>query len=209
MVFGGSQILTKGDHIHIDFPKILHGLKNLFFCLTESQHDACFCVQSWLAVFGVFQRGKALSIPRSRITNKLLQPFDRFDVVRIHIEAGCRQRLDRIQISLKVGHQAFNQEFGLFVLEQFHRVCKMLGPTVFNIIAIDACQNDVIDSPLCHRVRRRKGFKGIGRWWLGVRFNGTKHASSCAGVSQKHNGSGTARPAFTNVGALSFLANRV
>lgn len=71
------------------------------------------------------------------------------------------------------------------------------------------CQNNVIDAPLCDGIRGLEWLEWVGRRRLGIRFDGTEHAPPSAGISQQHDGSGSTRPAFSDVRALGFLANRV
>ena len=40
--------------VYVDSTEVFHGLDDLLFCLTQAEHDAGLCIQSWLGLLGMF-----------------------------------------------------------------------------------------------------------------------------------------------------------
>jgi hypothetical protein len=74
-----------------------------------------------------------LLIAGAWIPNKTLQSFDRFDIVRVHVQSRFGQRFDRIQRPGEIGYETFDQYGWFLFLEELYRQRKVLRPTVFNI----------------------------------------------------------------------------
>mmetsp|Transcript_35445 Transcript_35445/g.104828 ORF Transcript_35445/g.104828 Transcript_35445/m.104828 type:complete len:222 (-) Transcript_35445:393-1058(-) len=112
-------------------------------------------------------------------------------------------------VALEVWRQAFNQKSRLQLLHGRDRLCKMVRSAIWHIISVDTCQHDVVNVPGCNSCCCVDRLIWVRRRWGPGCVDGAEAATTCACVSQHHNGGccHVTIPALANVWALCFLAH--
>ena len=83
----------------------------------------------------------------------------------------------------------------------------MGGTAVREVVAIDRCDDNIIEAPLGNGLGSIEWLFWIRRWRARGSLHGTEAASACASVAEKHNGSSSAIPTLSNVRTLCLLAH--
>jgi len=85
---------------------------------------------------------------------------------------------------------------------------KMHRTAVFKVVAVNGCYDDVLQTHFCDSFCHAARFVSVYacKWFAGGYI--TERASACAYVAQNHHGCVLFLPAFADIGAAGFLADR-
>mmetsp|Transcript_23560 Transcript_23560/g.73942 ORF Transcript_23560/g.73942 Transcript_23560/m.73942 type:complete len:259 (-) Transcript_23560:266-1042(-) len=203
-----AHVLSQGDDVDAVAAQVLHALHDLLPRLAEAEHDARLGVHLRVGLLGALKYRHALGVVRARVAHVALQPLHRLDVVRVDVEARVREAVDGGEVAPKVAHEALHEHAGLPQLDELDGAREVVRAAVGHVVAVDAREHHVLDTPA------RDGFRRVER--LGVirrrrrlrRFHGAEAAAPGARVAEQHDGSRAAVPALADVRALRLLADR-
>mmetsp|Transcript_3682 Transcript_3682/g.5158 ORF Transcript_3682/g.5158 Transcript_3682/m.5158 type:complete len:226 (+) Transcript_3682:856-1533(+) len=147
------------------------------------------------------------------VADAALQPLDRLQVVREHVQPGGGDLPDERQLPAEVGREALHQHARPLLLDAPHGGGEVRGPLVGLVVAVHRGQHHVVQAPLRNRLGGVLGLLGVERRRRPVGLHRAEAAAARARVPHDHDGSRRkaifpAAPAFANVRALSLLANR-
>ncbi len=199
------EVLAKRENVSFVTGDIAQALLDLGGRLAEAEHNAGFCDEA--AALGVAQHAAATIIARLH-ANRFLQTLNGFNVVVKNIRSGIEHEIDLIKVSLEVWHEHLNRAVRIFMLGRANGGGPDAGAAVGEVVAGDGGNHAMFESHF------RDGISHAGRF-PEVEFGGpaglnrAEIAGTGADITQNHDRSGAARPAFPDVGALSALAYRM
>ncbi len=137
-----------------------------------------------------------------------IEAWHDFGVVIEHVRTGVEHRLQRFRLALEIRDQHFDPAGR----HQRPRPADGLGENrsaaILQIIAIDRCDHDVIQSQRMDGVGDALRLVEIERDRLAMR-HGAIAARTRADIAQDHEGGRAVVPALADVGTMRLFANRV
>mmetsp|Transcript_23260 Transcript_23260/g.65900 ORF Transcript_23260/g.65900 Transcript_23260/m.65900 type:complete len:440 (+) Transcript_23260:59-1378(+) len=206
------QVLPERHNVHIDCAQVLQRRHYVLLRFSKAQHQRRLR-ETRPYRLDVLQHFHGLPVRGTSVSYQRSQALHRFDIVRVHIQPrGCHSS-HQIQIALKVRRQCFHQDVGLLFLQLLHDLAEMLRSLIFQIVPIDARQNDVVQAPFGDGGRDLLRLFGIQRRRRTRRLDGAKPAATSAGITHDHDRGGgrvvfAAAPALADVGTSRLFADR-
>jgi len=136
------------------------------------------------------------------------EPLDRFQIVVEHIGTGIKYPLEGIVFAIKIGHQNFDDDFGIESPNGFDGFSKVVRTAIGHVIAGYGGDHDMLEpesldafgDALGFVLLERKGFGGIHR---------AKAAGTGAAIPGDHKRGCASAPALPAIRALGALADGV
>mmetsp|Transcript_28988 Transcript_28988/g.84616 ORF Transcript_28988/g.84616 Transcript_28988/m.84616 type:complete len:232 (+) Transcript_28988:685-1380(+) len=180
--------------------------------LAHSEHERRLRQAPRHYELGVLEHIQALLESSPMVPHPALQSFDGLEVVGEDVQARQSDARYEVQVPTKVRCEALHQQLGTPLLEVPDRSGDVVRTLVWQVVAVDACEHDVVQTPFVDGLGHIYRLLGIQRGWLPARLYGAKTTSPSASVAHDHDGGRgralLAAPAFANVRAVRLLADR-
>lgn len=209
VVLGRAQVLAKGEDIDFDCTQITHGLAEFFFSLSQAQHDGTLGQHLGAMLLGVFQHFQGLIVGGPVVPHCGGESSHGFDVMGEDIDAGSEDGFDSVQVALEVGGERFHLHPRVALLDLSDTLCEVGCAAIVQVVTIHRGHDDVIQAHLRDGHADVLGLVDIDPAFGVACIDCAELASPCTDAAQHHNRHGAMAPAFANVGAVGFLANRV
>mmetsp|Transcript_1920 Transcript_1920/g.4836 ORF Transcript_1920/g.4836 Transcript_1920/m.4836 type:complete len:382 (+) Transcript_1920:282-1427(+) len=208
-----AQVLAESEDLDAAVEHVAHHLPHLVRLLAQPEHDRALRHHVGVGALRRLENCHRLGVPRAAVAHCLLQPLDRLDVVRVHVEARARDERDAVEAAppVEVGGEALDAHRRLARLHAAHHPRVVLGAAIGQVVAVDRGDHDVVDLP------RGDLVGGILRLVLGrergraARLHVAEAASARARVAHDHDRRGgrafLPAPTLADVRAARLLAD--
>src|SRR5262249_48075088 len=129
--------------------------------------------------------------------------------VRPHVRPCFQRYIDVGHAPLKISKQCFDEHFRGELAKPCDRASDMVGTAVEEIIAIDHCEDDVLQVELRKSARHVFGLAYLDRPARISRRNCAKATAARARVAQEHDRCRAFSPTLSDVWTARFFANRM
>jgi hypothetical protein len=207
MLRARPQVLAHRQNLAPDLAQVVHGLEKFRLFFAEAKHHSAFGHDLRRQLFGLAKNIKRRSIFRAR-TDERRQPFHGFHVVIEDIGRCVENDLDAPGLRVKIGHEYLDDHRRIHFPDRADRAREMIRAAVFQIIARDRGDDDVLQSHPAHGLGDTLRFVFL----QGKRLGGShraKPAGAGATFARDHHCRRSLAPAFPAVRALRALAHRV
>jgi hypothetical protein len=208
MISGGLKVLAEGEDVAVGGAKILHGGVEFDFGFAEAKHDSGFCEHAiGGAGFDFGENGQG-SIVGGAGTDVGGEAANGFEVVVENFGLGFDHDIESGVVVVEIGNEDFDNDAGIELAHGLDGFAEMISAAVFQIIARDGGDDDVIEFHAAGGFGDAHRFVGFEREGLGG-FDGAEGAGARAVVAGDHEGGGAFAPAFPVVGAFGAFADGV
>ena len=144
-----AQVLPQGEDFDPRVQQVAHRLTKLVWLLAVPEHDGALGDEARGRHARVLEHRERLAVPCAPVTHRRLQPLDRLDVVRVHVQTRARDGGDALEArgAVEVGREALEAHRRLQLLDSPHRPRVVLCAAVGDVVAIDGRDDDVVDLP--------------------------------------------------------------
>ncbi len=208
MVDGGAQILAESDDIDLGGAHVVQCLFDFGFGFAQAQHQAGLGQDLRSMRFGMSQDIQGLLIAGSGVAYRMGQAAYGFEILGEDLQPGVDNHLDAACAPLEIRRQGFDCGVGIFRADCTHAVGIVLRAAIGQIVAIHRGEHDVTQVHQTYGTRRIGGFLRIQPAARIAGIHRAETASAGADRAHQHQGCGAMGPAFADVRALGFLANR-
>lgn len=162
----------------------------------------------------MLQHLQALSESCPPIPDIRCKSLHRLHVVSIDVQAALGDNLDHVQVPGEITCQGLDQQSGFLLLDLLDRLRKVPRTAVGKVVAVDARQDDVTQTPAGQRLGRVLRLVRVQRRGLPIRLDAAEPAAASAGIAHQHDGrrSGSLvgpAPALADIGTPGLLAHGV
>ena len=180
-------------------------MEKLIFLFAQAEHDAAFGFNVGAEFASAFEE-----VERELIlcagADEWGESLDRFQIVIEHIGAGIEDPLEGIVFAIKIGHQNFDDDFGIESPNGFDGFSKVVRTAIGHVIAGYGGDHDMLEPESLDAFGYALGFVLLE----GERF-GSIHRAKAAGagaaIAGDHKRGSAPAPALPAIWALGALAD--
>ena len=209
MVLGRAQVLAKRHHVDAHGADVIQGAIQFVVGLAQPQHQAGLGQRLGSVALGKRQHVQGLRVTGARVSHRMGQSLDRFQILRVRDQPGIEHRGHRIEVAGKVRGQRFHRGLRRALVNGLDAGRVVRCAAIGQIVAIDRGQHHVFQRHQCdrighlHRLQRIQPTVGIAG------ADRAELARTRAYRTHQHQRGGAAAPAFSDIRALGLGADRV
>ena len=199
--------MTDGQKIDVRRPEIVHHLQDFLARLTKTDHDAGLCEDPLIDFLGALQETQRMEVARAG-PDLQIEAWNRFEIVIEHVRARRNDLFKRAILAQKIGCQNLDRRHWRRGADSADRFGEVASPAIVEVVTIDRRHDDMLESQIARRRRRRVRLAGIERPGSSRR-DVAKSAGARADAAHDHHRRVPLLPAFADVRACRFFADGV
>ena len=204
MALRRGEILAHGEDLDARLAEIAGHAENLLFSLAQPEHQARLREHPILG-------GPAEDVERALVlchrANLGVEARDRLHIVREHVGSRGDHGPQRIAIPFQIGNEHFDVRAGA-LSDRVDRLRNVKSAAVRHVVAIDHRDHGMAHSHSFHRLGHSPRLIGVHRRRHAA-IHRTERAAPRADLAENHERRRPGAPAFEDVRAARFLADRV